>query len=515
LTVAEDGKTAITYDVMNSDMKRMCENLGVALGDAITHVERKTGAQNLASEGVSIENIQMHGGWESQKALVMHYLQSMPMQAIRVSGGWPRDGGGFNLPRSSVVPSKALIDAVFPFVPLLREEKKSWSLKGSSVPEVSVDNFFDVLGFLAVVLLQDVAAMWLVLHEPGPHPKASLLSQSPFCDDSLGFFAFKDQVLAAISAAAAAPQGTVQALTQTLGVQFGSVLQGFSSTLGVLGAGVQQQNTRLERLERALLGQGGGGLGVPLLLGGGVVVPLLLGNGVGGPAPPNGAGILLLGNGGINDGLLSGEGPVGAEFKMSDPTTWPMTHVPDFARTYQFDQHPMLQSLYAHYMGTHAGGGPSVKEMESRYGSSSESRGPQMYDWKSGVQRKKMKVERPRAATSAYSKWKVIYEMFDAGTTVAELEAQRIAQFGAVLETPDHLKWLQVKLTKEKPGYDERKARGEKGASTKSNKKAKLHDGGVGKAAESEEDDEGGGGAEGVGGADDEDEDVMGIEGID
>lgn len=108
-----------------------------------------------------------------------------------------------------------------------------------------------------------------------------------------------------------------------------------------------------------------------------------------------------------------------------------------------------------------------MKAMESLYGSSSESKNKAMYDWKSGVRRKDMGVERPRAATTAFSKWTVLYELFDKGTTVAQLEEQRVAQFGDVPEISDHVKWLQETFTKQKPEYGARKVRGEKGAATK------------------------------------------------
>ena len=382
----------------------------------------------------------------------------------------------------------------------MREAKKTWQIRGSIVPEKSVDNFLDVLDFLAVALLQDVAAMWPLLHEVGPNARASFLNEVPFCDNSLGFLDFKDNVQAAISASAAVPVNSVQALTQLLGGHVGAALNGVAGQLGSLGADVQQNNARLDaRLANieTYLGQlsGGGGAvqggggGVPLALGqgGGQLALLgqgggqlaLLGQGGGGSAPP--APVLRLTNGGKNDGLWPCEGEVGPEFRMADPKTWPTTHVPWFARNYQFEQHPTIQSLFDHYIGTHDGGGPSVRAMESLYGSSSESKVSGMYDWKSGKRRADMKVNKPRAATSAFSRWKVFYDEFDKGTTVAQLEEQRVAKFGSVLETPDHIKWLQEKFTKDKPSYGVRKARGEKGASTKRAKISK--DAAISKAA--------------------------------
>jgi len=152
--------------------------------------------------------------------------------------------------------------------------------------------------------------------------------------------------------------------------------------------------------------------------------------------------------------------------------------LPEFASSYQFDQHPSLLSLYEKYTGTHLGGEPGVKAMESLYGStSSPSRKANMFDWKSRVYRTVLGVERPGAAACAFSKWKVFYDKFDAGTTVAQLEAERVAHFGNVPEKFEHLQWLQTKFTKEKPGYAARKERGEKGARSK--KKAKGESGGV------------------------------------
>ena len=87
----------------------------------------------------------MQGGWESTSVMVNTYLQCLPMEAIRVGGGHPKEGKVFFRYSKHNVARRRLS-----FRKKMREDKKGWKKGDSFAPELSVDNFIDILDFLDI-----------------------------------------------------------------------------------------------------------------------------------------------------------------------------------------------------------------------------------------------------------------------------------------------------------------------------------------------------------------------------
>lgn len=78
-----------------------------------THFGRGAAARSASLGGPSMAGIQAAGRW-NQTSLSASYLIALPREGMRVLAGFPKDGGGFYIPRATVKVPSALAEAVFP-----------------------------------------------------------------------------------------------------------------------------------------------------------------------------------------------------------------------------------------------------------------------------------------------------------------------------------------------------------------------------------------------------------------
>jgi hypothetical protein len=112
----------------------------------------------------------------AREALVLSYLTGLPLQFMRSSAGWGMAPGSFFLPRASFEPPEALKKTVFPWIEewegrvrLCKLEGKTFAEGGLDQGDIALDCFMDLMKYLRVVLLQDLAVL-----QPG---KCVLLSE--------------------------------------------------------------------------------------------------------------------------------------------------------------------------------------------------------------------------------------------------------------------------------------------------------------------------------------------------
>lgn len=102
----------------------------------------------------------------AREALVLSYLTGLPLQFMRSSAGWGIVPGSFFLPRASFEPPEVLQKAVFPWieewdcrVQLCKLEGKTFAEGGLDQADIALDCFLDLMKYLRVVLLQDLAVL--------------------------------------------------------------------------------------------------------------------------------------------------------------------------------------------------------------------------------------------------------------------------------------------------------------------------------------------------------------------
>src|SRR5436305_1026944 len=121
-------------------------------------------------------------GWGENDAMSVAYLTGLPIKFLRTMAGFEARPGSFYLARATHQPPEALLSEVWPWVEEWEErvrrrvEGMSWENGGLDQDDVAAKKFLQLLRYLRVVLLQDLAV--LQLRFPGlPHFTNPLFSR--------------------------------------------------------------------------------------------------------------------------------------------------------------------------------------------------------------------------------------------------------------------------------------------------------------------------------------------------
>lgn len=97
--------------------------------------------------------------------MVQSYLTGLPLQFLRSMAGLGKKAGRFYLPRANYTPPESLQQKVFPWVAQWEERiaqfkaKRAWADGGLDEADLALEGFIQVMKYLRVVLLQDMAVL--------------------------------------------------------------------------------------------------------------------------------------------------------------------------------------------------------------------------------------------------------------------------------------------------------------------------------------------------------------------
>lgn len=149
-------ESAVDYNTHNAATKRAFEECGFSF-TAKTHAMRGSACRMADIGGAPEESIKRLGRWE-QGAAEVHYLKTMPVQAMRVLAGFRPSGGDYWLKRGAFDPPQELACAVFPQV----EEYEAWFVEQAKEKKKvsgATKGFIQLLKELRPVLLQDAVLL--------------------------------------------------------------------------------------------------------------------------------------------------------------------------------------------------------------------------------------------------------------------------------------------------------------------------------------------------------------------
>ena len=148
-SLVKDPLKEISYDTHKEAMKRAQKRAGVK-SSKVTHFGRGSGARAAELAGASEDGIRRSGRWE-QGAMSRCYLSRLPLETMRVMGGFAAQRGNFYIKREIAVPED-LVDQIFP-------EAKVWYDRHQSGEGVEVNiaagGFLKLLLELRSVFVQD------------------------------------------------------------------------------------------------------------------------------------------------------------------------------------------------------------------------------------------------------------------------------------------------------------------------------------------------------------------------
>jgi hypothetical protein len=104
-------------------------------------------------------------GWGENDAMSVAYLTGLPIKFLRTMAGFEARPGSFYLARATHQPPDALLREVWPWVEeweervRLRGEGRNWENGGLDQDDVAAKKFLQLLRYLRVVLLQDLAVL--------------------------------------------------------------------------------------------------------------------------------------------------------------------------------------------------------------------------------------------------------------------------------------------------------------------------------------------------------------------
>ena len=104
-------------------------------------------------------------GWGENDAMSVAYLTGLPIKFLRTMAGFEARPGSFYLARATHQPPDALLREVWPWVEeweervRLRGEGRNWENGGLDQNAAAAKKFLQLLRYLRVVLLQDLAVL--------------------------------------------------------------------------------------------------------------------------------------------------------------------------------------------------------------------------------------------------------------------------------------------------------------------------------------------------------------------
>ena len=181
-------------DTYSKAVKLILQDLGIKSSHWV-HLGRVTGPKKLEMEEVSPEDIRILGNWDP-KIQERSYSTKLPMRPMRAMGGYTTANGMYYNPRSSVAPQdELLMKTPFKFAFSVYGDLMYYVANGNGEGSTAL-HFCKFLSNLAVIFLQDAAAMWIEHPHRRNHPLYKLeVFQSDEWKVSFVFFWLCEYVL--------------------------------------------------------------------------------------------------------------------------------------------------------------------------------------------------------------------------------------------------------------------------------------------------------------------------------
>ena len=164
----EDHSKTMKNDTYAKAIKQVLQELGICSSHWV-HLGRVTGPKKLEMEEINPEDIRVLGNWDL-KIQEKSYSTKLPLKPMRAMAGYTTANGMYFNPRSAVAAKMELLEQT-PF-------KFAFESHDDLINHVSNNNgqgstalqYCKLMKNLAVIFLQDAAAMWLKHEDRRDHP---------------------------------------------------------------------------------------------------------------------------------------------------------------------------------------------------------------------------------------------------------------------------------------------------------------------------------------------------------
>ena len=164
-----DRTVPMKNDTYAKGIKQVLQELGIKSNHWV-HLGRITGPKKLEMEEISPEDIRILGNWDP-KIQEKSYSTRLPMRPMRAMAGYTVAKGMYFNPRSVVsIPMSLLLKTPFRFAYECYNELLEFVSTSSNGQGSTALHFCKFLKNLAVIFLQDAAAMWILHENRHNHP---------------------------------------------------------------------------------------------------------------------------------------------------------------------------------------------------------------------------------------------------------------------------------------------------------------------------------------------------------